>query len=112
VGATWTSRNRRTAGGLSSVEETHFRLLERSPGRVVLTFELQETAEGQIPAGTLRRTNLGEGRIELLDGEAFPARADAHGRSVRESWAPIADPAGPPSLSTETVWRSTVTSGD
>jgi hypothetical protein len=112
VGATWTSRNRRNAGGLSSLEETRYRLLERGPGRVVLTFELQETAEGQIPAGKMRRTNLGEGRIELVDGQAFPLRADAHGRSVRESWAPVADPAGPPSLRTETLWRSTVTAGD
>lgn len=94
VGATWTT----TVGGAdpgAEHEVTSWTLLERDPGRVVLTFELKSTRTG---ADGLQRVNLGEGRIELREGLPLPYRADARGRATRTSTA-----AGQP-LTTTTEW--------
>jgi hypothetical protein len=94
VGATWTT----TVGGADPAAEhevTTWTLLERGPGRVVLTFELRST---RTAADGLQRVNLGEGRLELRDGLPLPFRADARGRATRTSTT-----AGQP-LTTTTEW--------
>ena len=94
VGARWTT----TVGGATPGEEreqTTWTLLERGPGRVVLTFETRAertSADGQ------QRVNLGEGRVELRSGLPLPWRADARGRATRTSAT-----AGQP-LTTTTEW--------
>jgi len=98
-GARWTVTVGSTAPG-DELEVTDWLLLEREPGRAVLSFELR--AE-RVDANGGRRQNLGEGRVELHDGLLLPLRADARGVSTREG-----STAGQP-LRTTTEWSSSIT---
>lgn len=97
-GARWTTTVGSAAPG-DELETTEWLLLEREPGRAVLTFELRAV---RVEANGGRRENLGEGRVELREGLLLPLRADARGVSTREGAT-----AGQ-ALRTTTAWSSSI----